>query len=140
VLAIQYLILCTIRHTLVPDFQDLQKHKEVPVIEDLMRKLSSTPTLLDKTNLQAVFLDLDFTILGASKEEYDVYAKGIRKEYESFSWEEYRKGRTEVLQGFLDREQLYFTQYFHEKFDSQARENITREINSLKKEVEEETV
>jgi predicted metal-dependent HD superfamily phosphohydrolase len=43
----------------------------------------------------------------------------------------YNKGRKQVLKHFLDRDSLYFTEYFKEKFETQARKNIKRELELL---------
>jgi len=78
-----------------------------------------------------IFLDLDLAILGASSPEYDEYVAQIRKEYIHYSCEDYRAGRKAVLRGFLARQMLYFTDYFHQLYEIEARQNIQREIDSL---------
>lgn len=70
-------------------------------------------------------------------DEYDVYSKQIREEYNCYSWEEYRNGRMAVMRGFLNRERLYFSDYFHQKYEVRARNNIEREVRSLMNGVEE---
>ena len=82
-------------------------------------------------NLVDIFLDLDLSILGAAEDEYGDYARHIRKEYEQYSWEEYCRGRMEVLELFLGRKRLFFSDYFHEKYEEYAKENIIREIRTL---------
>lgn len=131
ILAVQYLILCTMKHTLVPTFPTNTEYIKIPIIQELSQKHSITPRLLENTLLPGLFLDLDLSILGSSDHEYDLYAKQIRKEYNSYSTEEYRIGRITVLRGFLNRERLYFTDYFYGKYESRARRNIEREISSL---------
>lgn len=75
-----------------------------------------------------IFLDFDLAILGAENEIYDEYAKAIRKEYDFVSEEDYKIGRGRVLQNFLKRETIYFTDVMREKFEEKARQNIEREI------------
>lgn len=78
-----------------------------------------------------LFLDFDLGILGAESEVYDEYAKAIRREYHFVSEEDYRNGRGRVLQNFLKRDFIYFTDVMREKFEENARQNIEREILEL---------
>ncbi len=75
-----------------------------------------------------LFLDFDLAILGAESDIYDEYAKAIRKEYDFVSDEDYKRARARVLQNFLKRETIYFTEIVCEKFEAKARANIEREI------------
>lgn len=77
------------------------------------------------------FLDFDLAILGAESDIYDEYAKAIRREYSFVSDEDYKSGRRRVLQNFLKRETIYFTDILREKFEAKARQNIEREILEL---------
>lgn len=72
-------------------------------------------------------VDADLAILQAPADEYDAYARAIRREYAWVSDEEYRAGRTRVLQGLLDRK-LFVSRLLSEEA---ARENMRREIASL---------
>ncbi len=77
-----------------------------------------------------VLLDCDLSILGAVPEDYDRYADAIRQEYAWVTDEDYRMGRSRVLQAFLDRDRLYALTDFQAE-DVQARQNLTRELNHL---------
>ena len=79
----------------------------------------------------AIFLDTDLVILGSSEEEYDKYATKIRKEYSWVPDDQYRIGRKKVLQGFLNRPRIYFTERAGKELEQQARTNIEREIARL---------
>jgi predicted metal-dependent HD superfamily phosphohydrolase len=77
------------------------------------------------------FLDLDTSILGAPEEIYKEYSHAIRKEY---SWVPdllYRKGRMKVLNDFLERERIYYTEEIMTKYEPQARHNIAEELRAL---------
>jgi predicted metal-dependent HD superfamily phosphohydrolase len=78
-----------------------------------------------------IFLDADLSILGANQEDYDKYAAQIRQEYSWVPEDQYRSGRTQILQSFLNRPRIYYTTEMHEKLDAQARRNIQREIEKL---------
>jgi predicted metal-dependent HD superfamily phosphohydrolase len=77
------------------------------------------------------FLDLDTSILGAPEEIYKEYSRAIRKEY---SWVPdflYRKGRLKVLNDFLGRDRIYYTEEIASKYELQARRNIAEEVRAL---------
>lgn len=86
---------------------------------------------LNDLHENAVLLDLDLAILGGSLELYDAYRTAIRMEYNVYPNLLYNPGRKRVLQKFLERERLYFTGYFHEKYEQQARLNLKWEIEQL---------
>lgn len=77
------------------------------------------------------FLDFDLSILGADRERYHQYTQQIRKEYRIYPGWMYRKGRRKVLAHFLEREQLFLTNAYFEKFEQRARENLQEELASL---------
>ncbi len=81
---------------------------------------------------QQLMTDTDLAILGKPPEEFDQYDRQIHEEY---SWVEdslYRSGRQAVLQHFLHRSTIYGTDYFRERYESQARLNLQRAIALLK--------
>ena len=75
--------------------------------------------------------DADLSILGQSTDEYEVYHKNIRKEYFIYPDAIYHAGRQKVLQQFLQRKRLYKTDSFFLQYESQARENIKRELELI---------
>jgi len=101
-----------------------------PKVQKLIKTVSAKD-LRPKENLIALFLDLDISILGAEEDKYNTYAKQIRQEYSSYSWDAYCKGRSKVMTSFLQRERIFFTTHFREKYEQHARRNIQRELNSL---------
>ncbi|WP_201628262.1 hypothetical protein [Psychrobacter maritimus] len=76
----------------------------------------------------AYLLDMDLSILGASWPEYEQYAQAVRQEYAHISNIDYRVGRIAVLKGLLAHPTLYLTDYYSTRLETQARENIKREI------------
>jgi len=77
------------------------------------------------------FLDLDTSILGAPQEIYKDYSQAIRKEYSWVPDSLYREGRMKVLNDFLGRERIYYTEEIGAKYEAQARRNIAEEIRAL---------
>jgi predicted metal-dependent HD superfamily phosphohydrolase len=94
--------------------------------------------LLTKTHQAAPYdtlghllLDADLAILGAEPPAYDAYADAIRREYVWVPEDLYREGRRRVLEGFLGRPRLYFTEALAARCEEQARSNLRREIAAL---------
>lgn len=81
------------------------------------------------------FMDADMAILGADQESYDKYTRNIAEEYsEQYSGitaEAFRIGRKKILEGFLKRPRLFVTDIMRDKYEQNARVNITREIAFL---------
>lgn len=78
-----------------------------------------------------LMLDIDLSILGAPDDVYDQFEKDVRFEYRRVPSFLYRKKRKEILAGFLVRDRLYHTDYFHDQRDAQARRNLARAIGAL---------
>jgi predicted metal-dependent HD superfamily phosphohydrolase len=78
-----------------------------------------------------IFLDSDLAILGASKLDYQAYSQEIRQEYSWLTDQLYFRGRKQVLQQFLQRERIYFTQQMFMKLESRARLNLQSELADL---------
>lgn len=76
-------------------------------------------------------LDADLSILGKSDEAYLEYTRQIRKEYSIYPDFLYKPGRKKVLEHFLDLENIFKTEYFREKYETQARKNIDNEFQFL---------
>jgi len=80
------------------------------------------------TNL---FTDADLSILGSDREEYSRYFKNVRKEYSVYPDLLYNPGRKKVLMHFLGMENIFKTEFFREKYEERARENLKNEIRIL---------
>ncbi|MEO1135184.1 MAG: hypothetical protein AAFW68_01075 [Pseudomonadota bacterium] len=80
------------------------------------------------------FLDIDMSILGANRVDYDAYAANVRREYSIFEDAVYSVGRSRVLKEFPGRERLFFTDEFFSRYDEKARVNISRELAGLESE------
>lgn len=81
----------------------------------------------------AAFLDLDLAILGADPATFDAYDANIRKEYSFVPDDLYRPARRAVLEGFLGRPRLYFTEPASRRLELPARTNLQRAIDRLAK-------
>jgi len=83
--------------------------------------------------LSSIIIDLDLCVFGSSEKKYKKYAKSIRKEYGHVSQEDYVKGRTDVLNSFLNKENIYSNDFFGNLYEKKARTNIKSEIYLLER-------
>ncbi len=85
----------------------------------------------DATPAGAAMLGIDLAALGAPDRVYDAYAAAIRREYAFVPERDYRAGRAAVLRRFLDRPRIFVDPICFDRYESAARNNISREIASL---------
>lgn len=83
-----------------------------------------------KSKDETILADIDLSILGSEAGIYNKFEEAIRKEYRRVPYFLYRKKRNEILQGFLSRDQIYQNQYFNDRFEKQARKNMSAVIHS----------
>ena len=79
----------------------------------------------------AVLLDADLAVLGSEPASYQAYVDGVRSEYAHVSADDWRSGRTQVLQSFLDRPSVYATPTGRTRWEARARANLAAEVASL---------
>jgi predicted metal-dependent HD superfamily phosphohydrolase len=80
----------------------------------------------------AHFLDMDLSILGASWAIFEVYEANIRQEYSIYPDAAFWPGRAAVLERFLNRERLYFSEWGFDSFETKARANLAKAIDLAK--------
>ncbi|WP_254712483.1 HD domain-containing protein [Polaribacter pectinis] len=108
------------------NFKELKKDK----ISNLILSTQKHKIIVDEDLDNAFLLDFDLAILGQNWDLYEDYTQKIRKEYRMFPNFLYIPARKKVLQGFLNREKLFFTEKYQDLFEQQARENLLKELNS----------
>lgn len=85
----------------------------------------------DATPDEALFLDMDFAILGAARDVYARYASGVREEYIAVPDAAFRAGRAAFLKSVLARTRMFRTTLYEEACGARARDNIAWEIERL---------
>jgi predicted metal-dependent HD superfamily phosphohydrolase len=84
-------------------------------------------------HLATALLDADLAILGAPKERYATYARGVREEYAKYPDDVWRQGRIAVLEGMLTRT-LYRSEAARTRWASAATANLTAELTHWRRE------
>jgi len=77
------------------------------------------------------FTDADLAILGQDWETYSHYCSNVRKEYAFYPDMVYNAGRRKVLKHFLEMDKIFKTKHFQEKYETQAKLNIFKELRFL---------
>lgn len=115
----------------LPGVEDAVRARAVRMVEATARH--EIPEGLDAPdrNDMAEFLDMDLSILGARTEVFDAYEQAIRREYAFVPEALYREARRGILQRFLEREGLYFSDWGRERFEAAARANLAASIFAL---------
>ncbi|MEM6719804.1 MAG: hypothetical protein AAF611_10835 [Bacteroidota bacterium] len=105
--------------------------KKIENCAELIISTKKHEVLNTKNEDNAYLLDWDLAILGTPWESYFSYTQKIRKEYSMFPNFMYKKGRKKVLQHFLARPRIYYTEKYNDLWEAVARENIQKELTLL---------
>jgi predicted metal-dependent HD superfamily phosphohydrolase len=95
-------------------------------------RLTRTHDVQPGDRLGAILISIDLGILGAEPARYDAYAAAIRQEFIHVPERDYRAGRAKVLGQFAARPVIFPDAAFAARYDRQARENLARELASLR--------
>ena len=93
-----------------------------------MAKKHQAPPIGKEAKLTA---DIDLSILGRNEAEFEQYEASIRQEYHWVSEAIYRKARVKILESFLNRPTLFWTDLFRARYEVPARDNLRRLIYRL---------
>ena len=78
-----------------------------------------------------LFCDLDLYRLGVPFEIFDQHGRDVRAEYAWIEDDVWTTKRNAFFQALLDRPVIYQTDYWRSRLEKQARENLSRTIQSL---------
>jgi predicted metal-dependent HD superfamily phosphohydrolase len=98
-------------------------------VHDLI--MATCHTALPASPDQALLVDIDLAILGAPAARFAQYTRQIGAEYAWVPPDVYAVKRRAVLQGFLDREQIYTTSAVAQRLAQRARDNLATAISSF---------
>lgn len=114
----------------------VKRMKEIAVPDDLIT-LCMEQIVATKSHLASVdqdtnyFTDADLSILGQDWDTYGNYYKNVRLEFQIYPDLQYSFGRRSVLDHFLSMDRIFKTDYFYNRFEVQAKENLKREMELL---------
>lgn len=89
-------------------------------------------TTMPQTKDGKTLIDCDLAILGVDPKKFGQYEQDVRKEYAWVPDRAYHAKRTEILQRILEKERIYSTEQMQEKYEKQARKNLTMSIVRMK--------
>jgi len=95
-------------------------------------RLTKTHDVQAGDRLGAILISIDLSILAAEPARYDAYAAAIRREFIHVPEADYRAGRAGVLARFAARPVIFPDATFAAKYDRPARDNLARELASLR--------
>ncbi|MFT3841488.1 MAG: hypothetical protein QM723_31155 [Myxococcaceae bacterium] len=73
----------------------------------------------------ALFLDCDMAILGSSPERFALYEQQVRDEYCAVIPPElYAAGRARFLEGLRNKDRVFLSDFFHQRYGAAARRNL----------------
>ena len=101
-------------------------------IEQCTKQILATKSHSKSTDSDTdYFTDADLSIIGQPWETYSLYYKNVRKEYSIFPDLVFNPGRKKVLNHFLTMDRIFKTDYFYNKLELQAKQNMKKEIKLL---------
>ncbi len=91
-------------------------------------KASTHRYLSGPTSEMNLFLDIDLASLGYPLETFKHNTSEIRQEHDWVPTDVFIKERTKMLESFLKRPTIYYTDFFRDKYETQARLNLSHPI------------
>lgn len=99
-------------------------------VDDMIRATKHNRDCVGNIDCQ-IMLDADLATFASDWSLQLEIEAAIRQEYAFVPDDAYREGRQVVLQHFLDRERIYFTDVMYAEREALARQNIARSIAAL---------
>lgn len=87
----------------------------------------STPEQTD----EAFMVDVDLSSFGMAWDDFHRDSVNVRSEMSHMSDEEFASGQGRFLQSLIDRDSIYGTPFFRERYEARARENIESYLEKL---------
>ena len=114
-------------------FNTLTRHN---VAESVARRISDLVLATKHGGCPAggdaeLITDIDLSILGRPRQEFDRYEEQIGLEYRHVPEELFNVAREDILKGFLARDRIYLTDFFRNRYEKRARENLMQSIRRL---------
>lgn len=78
-----------------------------------------------------LIVDTDLSILGAEPARFAEYEQQVHQEYAWVPEDIFRERRASILRGLLQRPTIFSTDLFRERYERQARQNISQSLEVL---------
>jgi predicted metal-dependent HD superfamily phosphohydrolase len=103
-----------------------------PAIDTVVRLILATKHEgVPGNDAEAFIRDVDLVSLAASPAEFDANTAAIRAEFQAVGEDEWRAGRVKFFRSMLERDSIFFTPAFKERFEAFARANLARGLRTL---------
>ena|SRR2546427_201802 len=79
-----------------------------------------------------LIVDVALSMLGQGERRFSEYAQQIRQEYAWVPHAVFALKRAKILHRFLARERIFVTEWFRNKYERQARQNLEVSISKLR--------
>lgn len=93
--------------------------------------LATAPQVDPVTEDECLIADIDLAILGARPRRYEAYERELRQEHHHVPQTLYTTMRKKILRDYLQRPQLYHTEWFRSRYETPARGNLQRMLRRL---------
>lgn len=84
------------------------------------------------TNDERILVDIDLSSFGLSWDRFTEDGDNVRKEQSHLSDHDFFKKQMRFQESLLNRARFYFSDFFFEKFEAKARENLSRHLEVLR--------
>lgn len=118
----------------------LVKHflNDHPLVESVFELILATRhQACTMTEEEYILCDIDLSVLGALPTDYTAYATAVREEFSWVPQSMFAESRIKVLNSFLQRDFLFYTEYYRSLYEQRAKENISKEIELLQMQLNE---
>ena len=100
-------------------------------VYDLVRATDHSAERIYVSQDAALLIDVDLSIFGKKPPVFDHYEHQIRREYDWVPKEDFRRSRARIIEPFVARPSIYHTDFFRDRYEKQAQENLTRSLEQL---------
>lgn len=105
---------------------------KVEPVEKVIRAIIATKHIVPAVDInERAACDIDLTILGKAKDVFDNYERQIYREYDRLLPAQFCAGRLPIVKNIVSRPRIYLTDFFRDKYEVAARENLARSIERL---------
>jgi predicted metal-dependent HD superfamily phosphohydrolase len=105
--------------------------EDIGTVYELIMVTTHDKTLPSSVD-QGYVVDIDLSSFGLPWEKFLADSKAVREEFKHLSDEEFYPGQSRFFEMLLSREHFCFTEFFRNRHESQARENIERYMSQLR--------